>query len=71
MALPMKPCPPHPKLDELIKRAAAVLDAMTPEQRREHWAAQRRSWVIGELMLQHEEMTREEAEAIVRRAEQQ
>ncbi len=34
-------------------------------------SAQRKSWVIGELMLSHPEMTRDEAEAIYRRASDQ
>jgi hypothetical protein len=37
---------------------------MTPEER----SAQRKSWVIGELMLSNLAMTREEAEAIYQRA---
>ena len=46
-------------LNRLIE-AARKLPPMTKEQR----AAQRKSWVIGEMMLARPEMTREEAERI-------
>lgn len=36
---------------------------MTPAER----AAQRKSWIVGELMLEHPEMVREEAERIYAR----
>lgn len=52
-----KPSKPRPELDELLKRA----NTLTPEQQREHRAAQRKSWFIGEMMLAHPEITREEA----------
>lgn len=54
----------RPELVELLALAVAAYKAMTPEQRREMNAAQRKSWVIGEMMLDHPEMTREEAERI-------
>jgi hypothetical protein len=38
--------------------------AMTTEQH----LAQRKSWVVGELMLEHPDITRDEAEAIYERA---
>jgi hypothetical protein len=53
------------ELDELLKKAIAAFDALTPEQQREHRRAQRRSWVIGEMLLEHPEMSREEAERLV------
>jgi uncharacterized protein len=40
--------PLDPELQDLLKRAAAKFDAMTPEQRREMMAAQRRSWAPDE-----------------------
>jgi hypothetical protein len=48
---------PHerPQLDALLK--LAVQHVMTPEEKE----TQRRSWSIGELMLSHPDMTREEA----------
>ena len=51
-------------LDALIKDAMAKFDALSPEQKREHRLAQRKSWVIGEMLLEHPEMTREYAETI-------
>jgi hypothetical protein len=44
---------------ELVALLAAC-DAMTPEQ----YTAQRKSWVVGELMIQHPDMSRDEATAI-------
>lgn len=64
MALPMKPLPERPELTELLRKSREIVDAMTPEQRREMHREQRKSWVIGEMMLEHPEMTREEAERI-------
>ena len=52
MRLP--PCKPHPELDALLKRAAQ--HKMTAAERR----AQKRSWVAGELALEHD-LTMEEA----------
>lgn len=60
-----QPLPDHPELNALLKKAVAAFDAMTPEQQREHREKQRRSWVRGELMLAHPEMTREEADALI------
>jgi hypothetical protein len=59
-----KPCPPRHELDALIKDAMAKFDALSPEQKREHRRSQRKSWVIGEMLLEHPEMTREYAEKI-------
>jgi hypothetical protein len=56
--------PANPDLGALIKRAVAAYKAMSPEEKRVMHEAQRRSWVIGELMLEHLDMTREQAEAI-------
>ena len=64
MALPMKPIADNVELGRLIERAVAAYKAMTPTEKREMHEAQRRSWVIGELMLEHPEMTRDEAEKI-------
>ncbi len=44
----------------------AAYDAMTPDQR----LAQRRSWVVGELMLQHPDMSRDDPVAAYERATQ-
>ena len=54
----------RPELTAAIARAVAAYDAMTPAQKREHRAAQAKSWVVGEMMIEHPEMTREEVEHI-------
>lgn len=64
MALPMKPLPQNDALEELLRAAKEAHDAMTPEQKKEMRRAQRKSWVIGEMMLEHPEMTRAEAEKL-------
>lgn len=56
MRLP--PLNPHPELDALLAKANG--HKMTREER----LAQRKSWVIGNMMIGHPEMTREEAERI-------
>lgn len=48
----------------MLARAKEAYAAMTPEQKREQMDAQRKSWVIGNMMLDHPEMTREEVEHI-------
>lgn len=53
-----------PELAAAIERARVAYNAMTPEQKHEMHQAQRRSWVIGNLMLDYPEMSREYAEAI-------
>jgi hypothetical protein len=47
-----------PTLEKLLEWAKGYV--MSPEERE----AQRRSWVIGEMMLEHPEMSREYAEMI-------
>jgi hypothetical protein len=58
------PLKDRPELTELIRKSVAAFDAMTPEQKREHRAAQRKSYVVGEFMMAHPEVTREYAERI-------
>lgn len=58
MALMGKPIATDPKLLELLERAKGHV--MTKAER----DAQRKSWVIGEMMLEHPEMTREKAKAV-------
>lgn len=48
-------------IEQLLKDAVAAVNRMTPEQLAEMREAQRRSWVTGELMLEHPDMTKEEA----------
>jgi len=56
MRLP--PSKPHPELDALLTKTRGYV--MTAEERE----AQRESWVVGEMMLSHPKMTREEAKRI-------
>lgn len=65
----LHPAPARPELDALVKRAIAAFDALPPDRQRELRAEQRRSWVIGELMLSDPNLTREAAAARVARAE--
>jgi hypothetical protein len=51
-------------IERLVKEACARFDALTLEQQREHRRAQRKSWVIGEMLLEHPDMTREYVENI-------
>lgn len=71
MSLPMKPLLGNPDLDALLKKAVAAFEALTPAQQREHRLAQRKSWCVGETMLEHPEMTREEAVALYERVIEQ
>jgi hypothetical protein len=64
MALLSKPCLPRPELEALLKKATENFRAMTPEQQAALLREHRKSWVIGEMMLEHPEMTREQAEAL-------
>ena len=52
------------ELKILVEQACARFNALSPEQQREEMRAQRKSWVIGEMLLEHPEMTREYAEQI-------
>lgn len=56
--LTMKPLKSHPELDKLLQEAKNYV--MTKDELR----AQRKSWVIGEMMIEHPDMSREEAERI-------
>lgn len=42
-----KPCPPRIDLQELVKRAVAVFDALSPSQKLRHRYMQRRSMARG------------------------
>lgn len=57
---------PHPesryKVGDYEAMIAAAKNYVMPPDERE---AQRKSWVVGETMLEHPSMTREQAEAIV------
>jgi hypothetical protein len=49
---------------DLLKRAVLAFAELSDEEKRAHMAAQRKAWVIGEIMSEHPEMTRSEAERI-------
>lgn len=59
-----KPMPDNLSLTALLAKSKAAYEAMSLEQKKEMWKTQRESWVIGEMMLEHPEMTREEAKRI-------
>jgi len=54
-----KPCKTHPELDALLAEVKKR-PPMTMAERE----VQQRSWVIGEMMIEHPEMSRADAEAI-------
>lgn len=60
----MPDLPSHPDLDRLLVEAQKRFDAMAPEQKKEMRAAQQRSWVIGNYMLDHPDVSRKDAEEI-------
>lgn len=64
MALPWKPATERQELSDLLRKSREWIDNATPEQLRDMKRAQRKSWVIGEMMLEHPEMTRDRAEAL-------
>jgi hypothetical protein len=49
---------------DLVRQSIKAFDALPKERQAELRHAQRKSWVIGETMLSHPEMTREQAEAL-------
>jgi hypothetical protein len=55
---------PDAELDRLLVEAQKRFDALTAEQKTEHRALQRKSWVIGETMLKYPEITHEQAEEL-------
>jgi hypothetical protein len=54
----------NPELERLVQEAMANFDALTLAEKREPRRAQTISWVIGEMLLEHPEMSREEAERV-------
>ena len=51
-------------IEQLCKDAVARFKAMPLAEQQEMCRAQRKSWVIGEMMLEHPEMTREYVERL-------
>ena len=54
----LNPAPSRPELDALLKKTA------NHKMTKEEIAVQRKSWVIGEMMIENPEMTREYVEKI-------
>lgn len=59
-----KPTPTRPDIEALLIEAQQSFDRMSPEQKREMREAQRKSWVVGEFMLEHPDASREYAEEV-------
>lgn len=55
-------------LASLMRVAVEAFNALPEDKQRALREAQRRSWVIGEMMLDHPDMTRDEAERLYREA---
>jgi len=64
MTLRMKPIKTDPELLERLRQSVEFVKAMTPEQQREMHRIQRKSWVVGEMMLENEHLSKKEAEEI-------
>lgn len=64
MAMLSRPAPDRPELTEMLRQAAARFDSLSAADKMCHREAQRRSWVVGETMLAHPEMTRQRAEEL-------
>lgn len=54
--------PSRDDLRLMVDRAKAAFDALPPEARAKMRRDQRKSWFVGEMMMEHPTMTREEAE---------
>jgi len=54
----------RPDLAALMSQSVAAFKAMSPEDQKKLRAAQRKSWVIGEMMLARPEISRELAERL-------
>jgi hypothetical protein len=55
---------PRLDLDRLIEASIERVKNMTPVEKKTMLKAQQRSWVVGEMMLEHPEMSREQVEKI-------
>jgi hypothetical protein len=56
-------------IEKLCKEAATRFRGMSPEAQKKMRDAQRKSWVIGEIMIEHPDMTRAQAERLWNRLE--
>jgi hypothetical protein len=55
---------PRPELTNLLIQTLARYARMTSEEKAAMHAAQRKSWVVGEMLLAHPEMSRKHVEKI-------
>lgn len=55
----------RPELDALVKASIEAFNALLPAEQAAHRREQRRSWVRGEMMLEHPEMTADYVNAIM------
>lgn len=60
--------PARAYLDCIVAKAMEDFNALSPEAKRDHREAQRKSYVVGELLLSNPNLTREQAEATYERA---
>ena len=51
-------------INKLVQDAVARFNALSPDEQRAMRQAQRKSWVVGEMMIEHPEMTREQVEQL-------
>lgn len=51
-------------LATMVKAAVDRFNAMPPAEQAAMRRAQRKSWVVGEMMLEHPDMTRDEVERL-------
>jgi hypothetical protein len=49
---------------DMLKRAVLAFAELSDEKKRAHMAAQSKAWVISQIMREHPEMTRSQAERI-------
>lgn len=57
-----------PALTALISKSIQAFNALSPEDQGAMRRQQRRSWVIGEMMLEHPDLSREYVEGLVLRS---
>lgn len=53
------------KLAELLKKAAAAYEALSPLEKARHNYDQRRSWIRGEMGLEHPDKPADEIERLI------
>lgn len=63
--LMVRTAPVRPELSELLKRAKAAYEALSPLEKARHDYDQKRSWVRGEMGLEHPDWPSDEIERII------